>query len=80
MREGILRPQGDPTHPQERRPGRGQDGNPDTGGLYERFFEEVGEKVMDGEVRPLVRKDRPDMRRIVEVVAEYGIKIPVPIA
>ncbi len=49
------------------------------GGLYERFFEEVGEAV-DGEARPLVFKDQPNMRRIVEIAAEHGIEIPVPIA
>ena len=49
------------------------------GGLYERFFEEVG-KPVDGEARPLVFEDQPDMSRIVEVAAEHGIEIPVPIA
>ena len=49
------------------------------GGLYEHFFEQVGKKAVDGEVRPLVFEDHQDMRRIVEVAAEHGIEIPVPI-
>ena len=49
------------------------------GGLYERFFEEVGEAV-DGKAGPLVFRDQPDAVRIVEVAAEYGIEIPFPIA
>ncbi len=50
------------------------------GGLYECFFEQVGKKAVDGEVRPPVSEDQPDMRRIVEVAAEHGIEIPPPIA
>jgi mannose-6-phosphate isomerase-like protein (cupin superfamily) len=50
------------------------------GGSYEHFFEQVGKKAVDGEVRPLVFEDHQDMRRIVEVAAEHGIEIPVPIA
>ncbi len=50
-----------------------------TGGLYERFFEAMG-KAVDGEAGPLVFKGRPDVGRIVEVAAEYGIEIPVRIA
>ena len=49
------------------------------GGLYERFFEEVG-KAMDGEAEPLVFKEQPDVGRIVEGAAEHGIEIPVSIA
>jgi mannose-6-phosphate isomerase-like protein (cupin superfamily) len=49
------------------------------GGLYERFFEEVGKPVVGG-AGPLVFEDLPDMRRIVEAAAEYGIEIPLPIA
>ena len=44
------------------------------GGLYERFFEEVG-KLVDGDGGPLVFEDRPDAGRIVEVAAKYGIEI-----
>ena len=47
------------------------------GGLYEHFFEEVG-KAVNGEVRPPVFEGQQDMRRIVEVAAEYGIEIPSP--
>ena len=50
------------------------------GGLYERFFEEVGEKAVDGEVGALGSEGQPDMRRIVKVAAEHGIEIPPPIA
>ena len=45
------------------------------GGLYERFFEEVG-KAVDGEAATLVFEDQPEAERIVEVAAEYGIEIP----
>ncbi len=45
------------------------------GGSHERFFEEVG-KPVKGEVGPFVFKDQPEMRRIVEVAANYGIEIP----
>ena len=50
------------------------------GGLYEHFFEEVGKKAVDGEVGPPVFEEQPEMRRIVEVAAKYGIEIPVPMA
>ncbi len=53
------------------------------GGLYEHFFEQVGKvgkKAVDGEVRPPVFEDHAHMRKFVEVAAEYGIEIPVPIA
>ncbi len=49
------------------------------GGLYEHFFKEVG-KAVDGEGRPLVLEDQPDMRRIIDVAAEHGIEIPSPLA
>ncbi len=47
--------------------------------MYERFFEEVG-KPMDGEAGPPVFEDQPDVGRLVEVAAEHGIEMPVPIA
>ncbi len=47
------------------------------GGLYERFFEEVGRPV-DGDARPPVFKAQPNAGRIVEIAAEYGIEIPPP--
>lgn len=50
------------------------------GGLYQLFFEKVGKKAVDGEAGPLVVKEQPNMGRIVEVAAEYGIEIPPPIA
>ena len=49
------------------------------GGLYERFFEEVG-KPVNGDSGPFVFEDQPAMKRIVEVAATYGIEIPTPIA
>jgi len=49
------------------------------GGLYERFFEEVG-KPVDSEAGPLVFEKQQDMERIVKVAAEHGIEIPSPIA
>jgi hypothetical protein len=45
------------------------------GGLYERFFEEVG-KPVDGDGGPLVFEEQPDLGRIVAVAAEHGIEIP----
>ena len=50
------------------------------GGLYERFFEEVGKKAVDGDCGPLIFEDQPAMKRIVEVAATYGIEKPTPIA
>ena len=50
------------------------------GGLYERFFEEVGEAV-DGEYGgPSAFKDQPDARTIMEVAAAHGIEITSSIA
>ena len=49
------------------------------GGLYEHYFEEVGRPVDDEQGR-LAFEKQPDVGRIVEVAAEYGIEIPVPIA
>ena len=49
------------------------------GGLYERFFEEVG-KAVDGEAGPLVFADQPNLARIVTIGVQYGIEIPPPIA
>jgi hypothetical protein len=49
------------------------------GGLYARFFEEVG-KPVDKEAGPLAFEDQPEVGRIVEVAADNGIEIPVPIA
>jgi hypothetical protein len=48
-----------------------------SGGVYERFFEEVG-KPVDLEAGPLICEAQPDLGRIAE--AEHGIEIPVPIA
>ena len=49
------------------------------GGLYERFFEEVGELV-DGEAGSLFSEDQPNVTSIVAIAAKYGIEIPVPVA
>jgi quercetin dioxygenase-like cupin family protein len=46
------------------------------GGLYERFFEEVGKPAEDGG-RRFVLEDQPDVKRIVEIAAERGIEIPL---
>ena len=48
------------------------------GGLYERFFEEVG-KAVDDEAGSLVFEDHPEVGRIVEVASKYGIEVLVPI-
>ncbi len=49
------------------------------GGLYERFFEEVGTAV-DGEAGPLVVEDKPNLERLMTIGVQYGIEIPPPIA
>jgi quercetin dioxygenase-like cupin family protein len=46
------------------------------GGLYERFFEEVG-KPADGNAGPFLLEEQQDTRTIVAVAAEHGIEIPV---
>ena len=50
------------------------------GGLYERFFDEVGEEVGSDEGGPPTFEDQPDARTIMDVAAEHGIEIPPPIA
>ena len=51
------------------------------GGLYERFFEEVGKPLDGDDAGPLVSEYQPDLgRRVVEVAAEHGIEIPSPSA
>ena len=50
------------------------------GGLYEHFFEEVGEAVDSYEDGPPAFENQPDDRMITEVAAEHGIEIPPPIA
>lgn len=49
------------------------------GGLYEQFFEGVG-KPTDGDGGPLDFEAQPEVGRIVEVAAKYGIEMPPPIA
>ena len=45
------------------------------GGLYERFFEEVGEAV-DADAGPTIFEDQPDEGRVAKIAAEHGIEIP----
>jgi quercetin dioxygenase-like cupin family protein len=45
------------------------------GGLYEQFFEEIGEERKDRTTAP-VSENPPDMERIAKTAAEYGIEIP----
>jgi quercetin dioxygenase-like cupin family protein len=47
------------------------------GGLYECFFEEVGEPTMGGS-EPLVSEGPQDMRRIIAIAVNYGIEITSP--
>ena len=47
------------------------------GGLYERFFAEVGNPVGEEGGR-LAFDDQPEVGRIREVAAKYGIEIPPP--
>jgi quercetin dioxygenase-like cupin family protein len=48
------------------------------GGLYELFFEEVGEEVPSKVVVPSVGKGSPGVARIVTTAARYGIEIVLP--
>jgi mannose-6-phosphate isomerase-like protein (cupin superfamily) len=48
------------------------------GGLYERFFEELGKKAGGSASSPPAFEDRPGARKIVAVAARYGIEIPPP--
>ncbi len=48
------------------------------GGLYERFFEEVGEEVDGHDGGPPAFDDQPDARTVMEVAAAHGIEIPRP--
>ena len=48
------------------------------GGLYERFFEEVG-KPADGESGPLAFQARPEVDIIRAIASEYGIEVLPPI-
>jgi quercetin dioxygenase-like cupin family protein len=48
------------------------------GGLYERFFEEVGRPV-EGEAGPRFFEKQPDVKSIVAAAAKYGIEISPPI-
>lgn len=50
------------------------------GGLYERFFEVVGEALDGHDGGQSAFEDRPDARKIMEVAAEHGIELPPTIA
>jgi mannose-6-phosphate isomerase-like protein (cupin superfamily) len=49
------------------------------GGLYERFFEEVG-KPVGGKAELLILKDESEVANIAAIAAKYGIEIPLPVA
>lgn len=48
------------------------------GGLYERFFEEVGRPV-EGEAGPLDFEEQADVESIVATATKYGIEIAPPL-
>ena len=48
------------------------------GGLYERFFEEVGEEASSNVVMVSLDAGSPKAARISEVAARYGIEIALP--
>ena len=48
------------------------------GGLYERFFEEVGKPVDGGGAASPNPEDRPEAEDLVAIAARYGIEIPLP--
>jgi quercetin dioxygenase-like cupin family protein len=50
------------------------------GGSHERFFEEVGEPVLDGEAGLFSLENQPDVASIAAIAAKYGIEIPVSMA
>jgi mannose-6-phosphate isomerase-like protein (cupin superfamily) len=45
------------------------------GGLYERFFEQIGEETKDRSTPP-VSNDPSDAEGIAKIAAEYGIEMP----
>ena len=49
-----------------------------SGGLYERFFEEIGEEAQD-KSKPPGPEGLPDVEEIGSMVATYGIEIPLPL-
>jgi mannose-6-phosphate isomerase-like protein (cupin superfamily) len=50
------------------------------GGLYELFFEKAGRTADGGDGgRSSAVEDRPDVKSIAKIAAEYGIEIPPPI-
>lgn len=51
-----------------------------SGGLYELFFEEVGKPADGRDPGPLGFEGRPEVSKIAEVAAKYGIEISPPIA
>jgi mannose-6-phosphate isomerase-like protein (cupin superfamily) len=48
------------------------------GGLYERFFEEVGEEAKSNVVMGSLEEGSPEAARIIAVAAQYGIEIALP--
>ncbi len=48
------------------------------GGLYERFFEEVGEEAPSNVVMASLEGGSPEAAMIAEVAARYGIEIALP--
>ncbi len=48
------------------------------GGLYERFFEEVGEETASNVVMASLEGGSPEAAMIAEVAARYGIEIALP--
>jgi mannose-6-phosphate isomerase-like protein (cupin superfamily) len=48
------------------------------GGLYERFFEELGKVAEGDDAEPPVFEEQADAESIVATAAKYGIEIPPP--
>ena len=47
------------------------------GGLYEQFFEEIGEETKGRPIAP-VSENPPDMEKIAKIAVEYGIEMLFP--
>ncbi len=48
------------------------------GGLYERFFEEVGEETTGNVVTTSLEEGSPETARITAIAARYGIEVVLP--
>ena len=64
-------------HKKRGRGARQNAGDPYSGGLHERFFEEVGEPTTNSPTLPVPRR-RLDAKAVVRIAAQYGIEMIPP--